>query len=150
MPCSIARSLPVVAEPWSVLVLRDIHIGIRRFEELRRDLGVSRKVLTERLRHLVELGLLELEVYSTRPPRHEYVLTAMGADFVDVLLAIAGWGDRWIAGETGPPTLYRHRQCGQFTHVEPHCASCGQVMHAVDVDVEPGPGAAAGDDSPWP
>lgn len=141
MDCSIARSLPVVAEPWSVLVLRDVHVGIRRFEELRQDLGVSRKVLAERLRHLVELGLLEAESYSERPPRHEYVLTAKGTDFIDVLLAIAAWGDRWTAGEAGPPTLYRHHACGQVTHVEPHCAACGEVMHAGDVEVESGPGA---------
>lgn len=141
MTCSIARTLPVVAEPWSVLVLRDVHVGIRRFEELRQDLGISRKVLAERLRHLIELGLLEPESYSERPPRHQYVLTEKGADFIDVLLAIAAWGDRWTAGEAGPPTLYRHHACGQVTQVEPHCAACGDVMRAADVEVETGPGA---------
>ncbi len=148
MPCSIARSLPVVAEPWSVLVLRDVHVGIRRFEEIRQDLGVSRKVLTERLRHLIELGLLEAKPYSERPPRHEYVLTDKGVEFIDVLLAVAAWGDRWTAGQAGPPTLYRHRTCGQVTRVEPHCAACGEVMHAGDVAVEPNTGAADHDTAP--
>lgn len=141
MTCSIARSLPVVGEPWSVLVLRDVHVGIRRFDELQHDLGVSRKVLAERLKHLVELGLLKRRSYSERPTRHEYLLTPKGDDFLDVLMAIARWGDRWTADQAGPPVLYRHLSCGKVTQVEPHCAACGQVMHGVDVEVVPGPGA---------
>ncbi len=141
MPCSIARSLPVVGDPWSVLVLRDVHVGIKRFSELQENLGVSRKVLTERLAHLLEEGLLERRPYSDRPPRHEYLLTPKGQDFVNVLLAIAGWGDRWTTGRAGPPALYRHVTCGQVTQVEPHCAACGEIMSAADVEVVPGPGA---------
>ena len=67
----------------------------------------------------------------------------MGSEFVDVLMAMAAWGDRWTAGDAGPPVLYRHRACGQITHVEPHCAVCGEVLRSGDVDVEPGPGLAA-------
>ena len=148
MPCSIARTLAVAGEPWSPLVIRDVYIGINRFDDLQRDLGISRKVLAERLRHLVEAGLLERRLYSERPPRHEYVLTAMGSEFVDVLMAIVAWGDRWTAGDAGPPVLYRHRSCGRITHVEPHCAACGEVLHSADVDVEPGPGLAAATGGP--
>ena len=79
MQCSIARSLAVVGEPWSPLVIRDIFVGINRFDDLQRDLGISRKVLAERLRHLVEAGVLERRRYSERPPRDEYALTAMGS-----------------------------------------------------------------------
>ena len=81
--------------------------------------------------------------HSERPPRHEYVLTAMGSEFVDVLMAMVAWGDRWTAGAAGPPVLYRHRACGQITHVAPRCAACGEILHSADVDVEPGPGLAA-------
>jgi DNA-binding HxlR family transcriptional regulator len=140
MACSIARSLAVAGEPWSPLVIRDVYVGITRFDDLQRDLGISRKVLTQRLNHLVEAGMLERRPYSERPPRHEYVLTQMGQEFMDVLMAMVAWGDRWTAGEAGPPVLYRHHACGSITHVEPHCAVCGGPMHSTDIDVLPGPG----------
>lgn len=143
MPCSIARSFAVAGEPWTPLVIRDVYIGINRFDDLQRDLGISRKVLAERLRHLVEAGMLERRLYSERPPRHEYLLTEMGAEFVDVLMAMVAWGDRWTAGDAGPPALYRHRACGEITEVEPHCAVCGEIMRSGDVEVEPGPGFPA-------
>ena len=143
MTCSIARSLGVAGEPWSPLVIRDVFVGITRFDDIQRDLGISRKVLAERLAHLVDAGMLERRPYSERPPRHEYVLTEMGLEFVDVLMAMVKWGDRWTAGEAGPPVLYRHHACGQITHAEPHCAVCGEVLHAAGVDVEPGPGFTA-------
>ena len=143
MTCSIARSLAVAGEPWSPLVLRDVWVGINRFDDLQRDLGISRKVLAERLKALVEAEMLERRVYSERPARHEYVLTAKGFEFVDVLMAMAAWGDRWTAGEAGPPVLRRHRACGQITQVELRCSVCGEPLHAADVDVEAGPGAAA-------
>ena len=143
MTCSIARSLAVAGEPWSPLVLRDVWVGINRFDDLQRDLGLSRKVLAERLKHLVEAGMLERRAYSERPPRHEYVLTPKGFEFVDVLMAMAAWGDRWTAGDAGPPVLRRHRSCGQITQVELRCSGCGEPLHATDVDVEPGPGLTA-------
>jgi DNA-binding HxlR family transcriptional regulator len=143
MTCSIARSLAVAGEPWSPLVIRDVYIGINRFDDIQRDLGISRKVLSERLGHLVEAGMLARRPYSERPLRHEYVLTRMGSEFVDVLMAMVAWGDRWTAGDAGPPVLYRHRSCGQITYVEPHCAACGEILRSADVDVEPGPGLSA-------
>ena len=94
-------------------MIRDVYIGINRFDDIQRDLGISRKVLAERLHHLVGAGMLERRPYSERPPRHEYALTAMGAEFMDVLMAMVAWGDRWTAGEDGPPILYRHLACGR-------------------------------------
>jgi DNA-binding HxlR family transcriptional regulator len=143
MVCSIARSLAVAGEPWAPLVLRDVWVGINRFDDIQRDLGISRKVLAERLRHLVAEGMLERRPYSERPPRHEYVLTRKGFEFVDVLMAMAAWGDRWTAGEAGPPVLRRHRACGHVTQVELHCSVCGEPLHSADVDVEAGPGQGA-------
>ena len=143
MECSIARSLAVAGEPWSPLVIRDVWVGINRFDDIQRDLGISRKVLAERLRHLVEAGMLERRPYSERPRRHEYALTPKGFEFVDVLMAMVAWGDRWTAGDAGPPVLYRHRACGKITHAEPHCAACGEILRSTDVDVEPGPGAVS-------
>jgi DNA-binding HxlR family transcriptional regulator len=143
MACSIARTLDVIGEPWSPLILRNIYIGITRFEPLQQTLGISRKVLAERLKWLADHGVLERREYSSRPVRHEYTLTPKGTELCDLLLVMVHWGDRWLAGEAGPPVLYRHHACGQISHVEPHCSVCGEPMHATDVDVLPGPGSAA-------
>src|SRR5436189_143343 len=138
MACSIARTLDVAGEPWSPLILRDIYVGVTRFDDLQHELGISRKVLAERLKRLVDQGLLERRAYSDRPPRHDYVLTEKGWELCDVLLAITAWGDRWTAGDAGPPVLVRHRACGELTHAEVRCARCGELLHARDVDVEEG------------
>ena len=141
MACSIARTLDIAGESWSPLIIRDVWLGITRFDEIQRDLGISRKVLAERLKWLVANGVLEQHSYSERPLRHEYRLTQKGFELADVLLAIAAWGDRWTAGDAGPPALFRHRSCGQLTHAELRCAHCGEPLHATEVDVAPGPGA---------
>jgi DNA-binding HxlR family transcriptional regulator len=142
MACSIARTLDVIGEPWSPLILRDVYVGFTRFEQIQQDLGISRKVLAERLRWLVENEVLERREYSSRPPRHEYVLTAKGTELVDLLMVMVRWGDRFTAGEAGPPVLYRHRACGEISHVELHCSVCGRPMRATDVEVLAGPGSA--------
>jgi DNA-binding HxlR family transcriptional regulator len=140
MECSIARGLAVAGEPWSPLVIRDVFVGRGRFDEIQRSLGISRKVLAERLRHLVDAGILERRPYSERPPRDEYVLTEKGLEFMDVLMSLTAWGDRWAAGDAGPPALFRHDACGEIAHIEPTCSACGEPMHSTDVEVEPGPG----------
>lgn len=144
MACSIARTLDVVGEPWSPLILRDIYAGITRFAQIQNDLGISRKVLTERLNWLVDSGVLERREYSSRPPRHEYVLTAKGTELCDLLLVMVRWGDRWTAGEAGPPVLYRHHACGEISHVELRCSACARPMRASDVELVSGPGSAPG------
>ena len=125
MACSIARSLDVIGEPWSPLILRDVFVGFTRFEQIQADLGISRKVLTERLKWLVESGVLERREYSSRPSRHEYVLTTKGAELCDLLLVMVRWGDRWTAGEAGPPVLYRHHACGEISTGDLRCGHCG-------------------------
>lgn len=141
MACSIARTLDIAGEPWSPLIIRDVWAGIRRFDELQRDLGISRKVLTERLAWLVGHGMLERRQYSDRPPRYEYVLTPKGLEFTEVLMVIRTWGDRWTAGEAGPPTLLRHHACGEHVDAEVRCSHCGELLRGDEVDVEDGPGA---------
>jgi DNA-binding HxlR family transcriptional regulator len=143
MACSIARTLDLIGEPWSPLILRDVMVGIRRFDQIQADLGISRKVLTERLKWLVDGGVLERREYSARPPRHEYVLTGKGTELCDLLMVMVRFGDRWLAGEAGPPVLYRHHTCGEISTAELHCTHCGTPMHVDTIDILPGPGLAA-------
>ena len=142
MTCSIARTLDVIGEPWSPLVLRDVWAGFTRFEQIQADLGISRKVLTERLNYLVQRGVLERRPYDGRP-RYEYVLTEKGAELVQLLMLMAAWGDKWLAGKAGPPVVYRHRACGEISRAGLQCSHCGGWMRAGDVELLPGPGAAA-------
>lgn len=143
MACSIARTLDIIGEPWSPLILRDVYVGLDRFEQIQSDLGISRKVLTERLKWLVESGVLARRQYEHRPPRYEYKLTEKGAELVDLLMVMVAWGDKFADDGSGPPVLYRHRSCGEISHVELHCAHCGELMRGGDVEVLPGPGSAA-------
>jgi DNA-binding HxlR family transcriptional regulator len=142
MACSIARTMDVVGEPWSPLIVRNIFIGIGRFDQLQQSLGISRKVLAERLRWLTETGVLERREYSGKPARYEYALTDKGLELFEVLMVMVRWGDKWLAGEAGPPVFYRHHACGQISHVELRCSECGEPMTATDIDVLPGPGSA--------
>ncbi|WP_328539419.1 winged helix-turn-helix transcriptional regulator [Streptomyces sp. NBC_00344] len=97
--CSIAQALDVVGDWWTLLIVRDTARGVHRFEALQRELGMSRKVLTERLRLLVEAGVLSREPYQDRPVRHEYRLTPRGRALLPVLVALQDWGDSWVLGE---------------------------------------------------
>ena len=143
LACSIARTWDVIGEPWSPLILRDVFAGFRRFEQIQADLGISRKVLTERLKWLVESEVLERRQYQAHPPRDEYVLTAKGTELVDLLMVMVAWGDRWADDGAGPPVLYRHRACDEISHVELHCSACGGPMGADDVELLDGPGSAS-------
>ncbi len=143
MECSIARTLDIAGEPWTPLIIRDITWGPRRFDEIQRDLGISRKVLAERLKWLTTQEIIEPRRYSERPVRHEYWLTEKGSGLADALLAIIAWGDRWTASDAGPPITLRHRECGHLTNAEVRCSACGEVLHATDTDAQIGPGHSA-------
>lgn len=141
-PCSLARALDAVGEWWSFLILRNIFYGIRRFDALRTSLGISRKVLAERLQTLVDRGILERREYQSRPPRSEYRLTPMGVDLFPVLMALQRWGDRWLAGSDGAPLHFRHTRCGQLSQVRVVCG-CGEELGAHNVRPVLGPAADA-------
>ena len=141
--CSIARALEVVGERWTLLILRDAFLGVRRFDDFQRDLGVARNVLNTRLQRLVEHGLLDRRRYQERPERFEYRLTDMGRDLLPAIVSLMHWGDTWLAGESGPPTILRHRGCGGAVSARCTCETCGAALVAHDVEALPGPGAAA-------
>lgn len=97
--CSIARALEIVGERWTLLIIRDVFLGLRRFDEIRDDLGIARNVLTDRLARLVEEGILERAPYSERPQRFEYRLTKKGQDLYVALAALRQWGDQYLANK---------------------------------------------------
>ncbi|OIJ64347.1 winged helix-turn-helix transcriptional regulator [Streptomyces mangrovisoli] len=139
-PCSVARSMDLLGDRWTPLVLREAFYGIRRFDEFQQQLGIARNTLAERLGRLVEGGLLEKRVYETQPLRHEYVLTESGRDFYPVILAISAWGDRWLAGEAGVPVAARHEPCGHDAQAEVVCSHCKAPLVWEEVTPRPGPG----------
>jgi DNA-binding HxlR family transcriptional regulator len=137
--CSIARALEVVGERWTILILRDAFLGVRRFDDFQRSLGIARNVLNARLLRLVESGLLERRRYQERPERFEYRLTDAGLDLWPALFALMRWGDRHLADEAGPPMVLEHRDCGGTIDERRVCARCGAGVGARDVRAEPGP-----------
>jgi DNA-binding HxlR family transcriptional regulator len=136
--CSLARTLDVIGDWWSPLILRDIHLGLTRFDELATDLGISRGLLAARLDTMIAGGVIEKVEYQEHPPRHEYVLTNAGRDLVPVLLALTAWGDRWRSPD-GPPIVARHR-CGSTAGLAIVCAECGEPALADDMAYAAGPG----------
>ena len=138
--CSIARTLELVGERWTFLVLRDVFLGVRRFDALQRDLGVARNVLSARLERLVGEGVLMKVPYSERPLRYEYRLTDKGVDLWPVVVELLHWGDRYAA-PGGPPIVLRHKGCGGELGERRICSRCGEPLNARDVRAEAGPGA---------
>lgn len=139
-PCSISRALAVIGDRWTLMILRDCFLGVRRFEAYQRRLGISRTIVTDRLRGLVEEGLLRREVYQHNPVRHEYRLTAKGLDLHPVIMAIAHFGDAYYAGDAGPPVLRRHKACGHDFHPVQVCSQCGETVTARQVEARAGRG----------
>jgi DNA-binding HxlR family transcriptional regulator len=139
-PCSIARSVDLLGDWWTPLVLREAFLGVRRFDDMQRSLGIGRNVLTQRLKRLVGEGMLDRAQYQEKPDRYEYVLTDKGRDFYPVLAAMIAWGDRWLAGEEGPPIVLRHKACGHDMTAKVVCSECGEPIAARDVRARLGPG----------
>jgi DNA-binding HxlR family transcriptional regulator len=133
--CSIAGALSVVGEKWSLLVLREAFLGVRRFADFHRTLGAPRAVLTDRLGTLVEQGLLTRVPYQAEGERqrHEYRLTAKGRDLYPTLIALMAWGDTYLADEGRAPLVLQHRECGAPVRVELVCAAGHRVEGARDV-----------------
>jgi DNA-binding HxlR family transcriptional regulator len=110
--CSVARTLSVIGERWTLLVLREAFLRTRRFDDFQRLTGAPRPILADRLRTLVDQGILERRPYGTHPDRHEYRLTDKGLDLYPVIVSLMDWGDRWMPDDLGPPVVLEHRSCG--------------------------------------
>jgi DNA-binding HxlR family transcriptional regulator len=133
MDCSVAQCLEVVGEWWSMLVVRDAFLGVTRFDDFQRRLGISRNILNDRLTTLVDSGVLVRVPYSEHPPRHDYRLTDKGRDLWPVLTAMRQWGDKYAA-PAGPPLRVTHRACGAVTEAVLVCSSCGERLGPRDVE----------------
>lgn len=144
MHCSIAQSLEVIGEWWTLLILRDCFLGVRRFEDFVSRLGIARNVLTDRLDTLVEAGVLDRRPYDEARGRYDYVLTEKGRALWPVMTAIRQWGDEWILGEGNEPVLLEHAACGHRTTVRHTCDVCGEELDARTVRAVPGPAAGEG------
>jgi DNA-binding HxlR family transcriptional regulator len=142
--CSVAQCLEVVGEWWSLLIIRDAFMGVKRFDHFQARLGISRNILNQRLTHLVETGILKRVPYQDHPPRSEYRLTEKGRDLWPVVTALRQWGDKWAA-PNGAPLEIRHEACGELVQAISACSNCGESLDARSVTAEPGPGATDAD-----
>jgi DNA-binding HxlR family transcriptional regulator len=144
MNCSVAQALEVVGEWWTLLVIRDAFLGVRRFDDFIDRLGIARNVLTNRLATLVDAGVLERRTYDEGRQRHDYVLTDKGRALWPVLTALRQWGDEWVLGEGNEPLALEHVACGHQMTAVLTCDQCGERLDGRSVRAVPGPGASDG------
>ncbi|MTE14811.1 winged helix-turn-helix transcriptional regulator [Nocardia aurantiaca] len=138
--CSAARTLELVGERWSLLIVRNaMFAGMSRFTEFQRALGIAPNILTKRLAEFVEAGIFEQRT-GTGSGHPEYLLTTKGLDLKPVILALTAWGDRWAAPD-GPPVTYRHAGCGGKVHVRLDCSDCDATPGLAEVTAELAPWA---------
>lgn len=139
--CSLARTLSVIGDRWTLLILRDCFLRVRRFDDFQARLGIGRPILADRLKKLVEAFILTKVAYQQNPIRYEYRLTDKGLDLYPVILSLVHFGDVHLADRKGPPLLHRHKACGQVFEPVMTCSACGEALGPRDVEVLPGPGA---------
>jgi DNA-binding HxlR family transcriptional regulator len=137
---SVSRTLALVGDHWTLMILREELFGVRRYGQLARNLGIPRPTLSARLRSMVDSGLLERVLYASDPDRYEYRLTGAGRELFGAAALLMRWGDTYLAGPEGPPIVLRHDDCGEVADPTLVCGRCGNQMTAHNVTPEPGPG----------
>ncbi len=138
-PCSLSRTLSVVGDRWTLLVLRECFMGVRRFDEFEKRMGITRHVLAERLKRLTEHGVLVKSAYQQRPLREEYRLTEKGHDLYPAVLALVNWGDRHMSDDIGQPIRHVHKTCGHEVRGVLVCSECGETLRARDMSLREAP-----------
>lgn len=139
--CSLARTLSIIGDRWTLLILRDCFLRVRRYEDFQLRLGIGRGILSDRLGQLVDAFILAKVPYQDNPRRYEYRLTPKGLDLYPIIMSIVHFGDQHLAGKKGRPLLHRHRKCGHVFDPVLTCSECGETLDPRDVQPEPGPGA---------
>ncbi len=142
--CSVAKTVAVVGERWTVLILREAFLGVRRFDHMQRDLGIARNILSDRLGKLVEHAILEREQYSDRPARFEYRLTERGTELYPVIVSLMAWGDKHLPNRAGPAVTLVHEPCGHEMTPQLTCPHCSAEVTARTVRPHAGPGLRDG------
>ncbi len=144
MPCAIARSMAVLGERWTLVILRSAFMGARRFEDYQSSTGIARNILTDRLKTLVDHDVLARRPYAEHPGRtlYEYRLTEKGLDLYPVLVSLMEWGNRYGGFDDGPPVHLEHKLCGHHTTPRLVCSACGEDLRARDVVAHEGVPAA--------
>ena len=140
MPCSVARGLAVIGDRWTLMILRDCFLGVRRFDDFQQSLGISRTIVSDRLATLVSEGVLYRAPAGSAQHRREYRLTDKGLELYPVVMAIVGWGNRHYADENGPPVLHRHEVCGHDMTSMATCSHCHEPLDPRTVTVRTNPG----------
>lgn len=140
-PCSFSRTLSVIGDRWSLMILRDCFMKVRRFDDFQARLGIGRPILTDRLKKLVESFVLTKVAYQQNPTRYEYRLTQKGLDLYPVIMSIVHWGDVHMADRNGRPLLHEHHACGHVFDPVLTCSECQAAVTARDVRLLPGPGS---------
>lgn len=145
LSCSIARTLAVVGDRWTMLIVRELFLGTRRFDRFQSFTGMSTGLLTDRLGRLADEGIVRRVRYQDRPARYEYKLTRKGVALYPVLIALKSWGDEHTGRRRQPPTKLEHAGCGQAMSPEIHmtCSACGEEVEARDVRVTKRPAPVA-------
>ena len=138
--CSVARTLEVLGDRWTFLILREIFFGVHRFDLFQKNLGIARNILADRLKRLVAQDILERQQYQEHPPRYEYRLTERGRDLYGIILGVIRWGDRWLDDGAGAPLLLHHVSCGHDLTSVTACAHCGEEVKPQDGTYRDGPG----------
>lgn len=133
--CSVARTVGLIGDPWTLMILRDLFLGSRRFDEFQIYTGASPHLLSVRLRRMADDGLIVARAYQDNPPRHEYHLTEKGIALWPVITAMREWGDRWNRAPGAPPVKVTHRGCGGLTHIHHSCEACGEEVDARALEV---------------
>jgi DNA-binding HxlR family transcriptional regulator len=140
-PCSLARTVAVIGDRWSLLILRECFLRIRRFDDFQSSLGITRHLLADRLKKLVRFGVLRRVPYQESPKRYEYILTQKGLDLYPIIMSIVHWGNIHMVDARGRPMLHEHKACGKLFDPVMICSECGEPLMAKAVHVHPGPGA---------
>jgi DNA-binding HxlR family transcriptional regulator len=142
MACSIAGVLEAIGDRWAVLILRDLSLGLAKYEDLRKSTDVTNATLSDRLKHLEDNELIERRLYQTNPERYEYFLTAKGRDIILVIQALAQVGDKWaVSGDAGSPLRFVDRKTGHLVKLAMVDRETGQRVRAQDLLPQEGPGA---------
>ncbi|SFM43443.1 winged helix-turn-helix transcriptional regulator [Marinobacter zhejiangensis] len=140
-PCSVARTLSVIGDRWTLIILRDCFLGVRRFEKFESRLGITRHVLTDRLKKLVQNDVLVKTPYQEKPRREEYRLTEKGLALHPVIMSLVHWGNTYMTDdEHGAPLIHIHKSCGHRMSPVTTCSHCGEPVTARDIRVEVGAG----------